>query len=654
MKKKIISTLGVAGSLSTVALFAVSCGTSESKLDSSLIADAQKDGETIGEIAFKKFMDELVADNRTDTAKKIQDIIKKSARWLYRREVTGSEFIKRIREDQMTEKEIKKADIQSLDTIDEIEDRVSAEFEDQKEAFKNQHGHGYEEAWSKELSSNAAYGNASSDKQAIDNMVTKQINNMAYNRYRMTQDSSTFTKEDVERGNPAKKDPKQKDWEWLWNLKKAGFVYSSDKTSTYDQLEEKQNVIVVSTGSFDVNLKNPSEIIGGPGKNGYLNKFDPIVVNHFLLPAIPDEKKTLSPWKVKLEDVKKWLISTKATGNAEASMNSIQNFKGLTYKKVKNKKETFDVSDEDKMLLKTTSGNKPGTVKTGGSLGMMDKLAYIKTMDPGFGFPLLNEEMKVGQFNVSNTNPLDKLSEKILNALQKSIDGNTWSGDNTNSETWANSLISLFDNIDDAQAIKIIGTEFKKAFGDSQHKWKRHVAYKIPQSGTTIVLSKFGVHVISEKTIDSKDEIIAMLKSDVVRKTKDELPYFKVIAELSKYSSDKMMILKSLLENKSFVDWLKTQPNYNGFADGNDYPDYTQKDIDYLKNKAIKGYENTLVTARVQEIKGTLGAWIDNAYMNETLIAGGTKLDPENPIWTNSMKNIYDTAIEIAKEGAVK
>ncbi|TCG10724.1 HinT-interacting membrane complex protein P80 [Mycoplasma todarodis] len=661
MKKKTLTTLSSLGAISAVALFATSCGTSAAaKVDDGLISDFKHGDKTIGKVALDSFYKDLVANNQSETAKKVQDIIKKSARWLYEKEVKGSEHIKDIREAQMTKKEKEDADLKSLETIEDIEKSVKAEFDDQKEAFMQAHGHGYEEAWKTELSTNKTYGNATSDEQAKDNMVLKQLVTSAYARYTIKKDSDTWTKADVERGNPAKNDKDQKDWAWLWNLKKAGYVFSADKSGSYDSLENTQKVIVVSTGSFVVDKKNPSELIGKKGGNGYINQYDPMVVNHFLIPAVPDAAKTLAPWKVKMPDVKKWLMSIeKSTDKPKAAMDNLGSFEGLQYNKVKkdNEVQEFGVSDKDEALLKMVAGNQPSTQKTGGSLGLMDELSYIKGMDPGFGFPLLNDEMKgKGQFDIFDKNPLDGLGQQILNALQKEADGNPTFDGGANSKEWVRNLKGVLEVVGDTKAAQIVGRQFRDAFSVGRNNKERNVAYRIKSTTTGgedkyVVASKFGVHIISKHMVTDSDELSKMLQSDVRRTTKGDSAYFKVISEINKYSSNKMLIVKSLLGNTDFIKWLKEQPNYNGKADGNDYPDYTQKDIDDIKNTAVKGYEKTLAASRANAATQGLRTWLDNAYKNQTIFAGKTGAEK---IWTDSMDNIYDAAIAIAKEGAVK
>ncbi len=172
MKKKTITAISSLGAISGVALLATSCGTAAAdKLDSKYIADVQKNGKTLtdSQIAFDTFMDRLNANGQSENAKRVKDIIKKSARWLYEKEVAGSKHLKDIREAQMTKKEKKDADLQSLKSLSDIEGSVQAQFQDQKKAFMNAHGHGYESAWKTELATNKEYGNATSDKQAIDN-----------------------------------------------------------------------------------------------------------------------------------------------------------------------------------------------------------------------------------------------------------------------------------------------------------------------------------------------------------------------------------------------------------------------------------------------------------------------------------------------------
>ncbi|CAM9131712.1 HinT-interacting membrane complex protein P80 [Mycoplasma todarodis] len=669
MKKKTITAISSLGAISGVALLATSCGTAAAdKLDGKYIADARKDGKTLtdSEIAFDKFYNQLIANGQSENAKRVQDIIKKSARWLYEKEVKGSEHLKEIREAQMTKKEKKDADLQALKSLSKIESSVRSEFDDQKEAFKQAHGHGYEDAWKTELSTNKAYGNATSDKQAIDNMVLKQIVGNAYAQHTIKQDSDTFTKEDVERGNPANKDSKQKDWEWLWNLKQKGYVFPSEKDSTYAGMEKTQKVIVVSTGSQNVDLKDPSALFGEKGGHGYINKYDPMVVNHFLLPAVPDANKSMAPWKVKIEDAKKWLMSIEPKGkDAKPAIDNLETFKGLQYGQVDDpktkKKMDFGVTESDEILLKLLGGNQAGTKKTGGSLGMMDELSYVQSMDPGFGLPLLNEEIKGDKFEVVKTNPLKGLGTKILNALQQSVDKTNFKGDK-DSKLWAKNLQTLFDLVGENDAPKIIGRVFRDAFGDTRADKQRALAYKIADATATeparyVVTSKFGVHIISDKKITDADDMKKMMQSDVMRATNGDGAYFNVISEVNKHSNDKMLIVKSLLNDSDFTKWLKDQPNYNGIADGDSYPDYTDADIKNLQETAVKGYEQTLSDTRAESAVAAVRPWVNSAFHNETLFVNSKfigKLDDEIKFWNKSLEDIYNTAVGIASEGAVK
>ncbi len=617
--------------------------------------------------------------NKTSTAdaSQVRDVINKANRFLYEKEQKASVNYKKIKEQSIKDHAkrnnksetdaIKKANIKALESISKITDRVKSEFEDQKDAYKNVHGHGWEQTWPAELAKNAKYGGAKSDKEAISHMVDAELGSQAFSRYLIKKDNFWY-KADLDKAIKG-----DKSLAWLKKQNDDGFVFSPFKDIDVKKLNADDKITVVATASFDVNQKGIGNVV-----KEYLKKFDPIYVNHLLLKAAPDAKDPYKPWKIdSMDTLKSWLMTD---GVSAPIIDGLATFKGLDFD-AKDKK--FKIDSKDKNILESgIAGNSTGTQKIGGSLGLKDQLEYISQMDPGFALPILtykdlgNENMqtlfpKAKVFEESVTNPLTGIGEKILNALQKELDGTQFTASYTKEEDYIKAVTDLISSInDDTKILTIAGTVFRDSFGI-----KRNLSYKV--GNNKLVLSTFGVHVINGHSIQSiaaqmfpaqaanltnveyEKTLLEMIKWDSQREILGEPVYFNAIKEISNDSSNQMNIIKNLLNetsNPEFVKFLKTQDNYGAKSDQisiNTYPKYTDEDIKKINDVFVKGFEKTEKQSRANASVSKINPWLNEAHKNSTLVSN--KSTPWNyDDWTASVQDIYNTAILMAKKGVTK
>ncbi len=715
MKKKIIGSIGTIGTLSLAGSLAISCASAETHEIAKDIFEITHEGKSLGKSTFEDVMKQI-KESSTKNSQQISNIFNVSAKFLYNEEQKASKKEKEFREDYIRyendgwitsepkklEKKIKEANIKALDTEEVIRKRIVAKFNDSKEAFKVKLGTKWGAAWGTELAK--SYEGAKSDEEAIENLVVKEMRASAYLRYSISKESSKFTKGQLEIGQMAildgdstdvqqKKEAEQKKlkdskatkdqtklrlipaFKWLAVLATKGLVTSSNKNKTLDSLDESDYITIISTNSFIQDQKDPSHIIGGEttGSNshGYLNKFNPTYISHFLIKAVPDEKNRLAPWKISMDDLKKLLYSTDGKNSISSLIDKFEGVKKNTASGAKTQ-DMWKVSDMDKKILKLIAGNSPEVKKSGGSLSLQDKLDYVKSMDPAFGFPLLNDRPQGSTaalkqlFDESTEHPLEKLSEKLISAIsdmpgnthvdadvsaiQKAFNYDPGKSDTANANLWQDYVDGLISTQDEKKVLSAVGRVFKNAFGSANGQF-RSVIYQ--SSKGKIVLSAFGIHIIQINDIqkqNAKETLINMIKNDIERELNGKTAFFNVLKELSKYSSDQNLIVKGLMENKEFITYLGKQRNFSAKATDDTFPKYdTKKDSADMKaiTAAIKTYEDIFNEKRAAAaVKVTRERIQKQWFANELIQADNTR-------FTKAINDIYNNALAISKKGLV-
>ncbi|CAM9147958.1 HinT-interacting membrane complex protein P80 [Mycoplasma marinum] len=708
-KRVAFSTLGGILTMSTVAAVAVSCGSTEETKTSEGKINLDGLNKTV-----EDYIKSVAQTSSTAEANQVRDILEKSISFLYEKEQIASKNMKKLREESIkdyakrngndSDKAVKEADIKELESIKDITKRVKAEFDDEKDAYKNAHGYGWEKTWPAELAKNKKYSGAKSDEEAIAHLVNKQLSSSAFGEFQIDQ-NTTWYKADVEKAIKG-----DKNWARLKKLYDNGYVFSNSQDVPYDKLNDNDKVIVVSTKSYDVNKTSIKNI-----ETDYLKRYDPMVVNHLLIKVVPDATNGFKPWKIDSLDTLKSLLMTDGT---KMTVENLEGFKGLQYKKPTAKtspapasstntgsttagkkqktQDGFFVSEKDEKLLETkVAGNSAGTKKIGGSLGFKDQLSYVEGMVPGFALPMLTT---LGTENIRNAkdsknnpianpnwmkdaaNPLSGIGTKLLDALAKArkLDPSATFKNEfpnakvTDAKTWikaVNALISSFN--DDKKVLEVAGKVFRDAFSPNGEK---NLIYQLGKN--QMVVSKFGIHIINGFTLEefnrqltgaktaTTDEKVKekefpkalheMVKSDVQRKVDGNEIYFNALAEIGSKSADRMHILESLLNKKDFITWLKTQTNYGADSSkisGNDYPKYTDDLINEIKNKHIQGYKDTLDSDRASKATSKLNTWLDTSHKNGTLIGQTDGKVWDFNDWHKSIEEIYNTSLHIAEKG---
>ncbi len=142
-----------------------------------------------------------------------------------------------------------------------------------------------------------------------------------------------------------------------------------------------------------------------------------------------------------------------------------------------------------------------------------------------------------------------------------------------------------------------MGRTLKDVFGQTGSKYR--AAIYEGKNGNKVVLSKFGIHIIKVTKVEkahAKEEIKSMIHSDLEREKNGDTPYFNVLKDLNKYSSDQFLIVDKLMKETEFLKFLAKEKNYSAITNGNIFPNYNttpgSKDLVNIK-KALKSY-NTI------------------------------------------------------------
>ncbi|MCP4336925.1 MAG: hypothetical protein GY679_03725 [Mycoplasma sp.] len=715
MKKKVLKSFGLFGVGAITTSAVVSCGSMMSSDSEGNIATVLHKNKKIKDSGVKlKGVLENIKESDVQKTKEITNVFNAAVKYLYKQEQKWSEKDKKFREmyiryqnysfeEKKIKEKIKAANIKALDNEEKIKKRVTASFLDAKDAFKNKVGTKWgEEAWGTELAK--SYNGSKSDEEAINNLIIKEMKSNAYIRYTMLKTTTKYTKGELELGKLTETQIKNLSssgdgrdklkaqmapyFVWLAKLDKEGFVSSSNKNRTLRQLTEGDYITIISTNSFVPEFKSPAEIIGGDKttsgtknghNNGYLNKFDPMYISHFLIKAIPDAKNRLSPWKIDMPDLKKLLYSTDGKNSISTQLDQ---FKGV-FKDNNNSKEEWKVNKEDENMLKLVSANGPGSKLSGGSLGLQDELKYVNEMDPGFSIAILNKDSTGATlFEENKKDPIEGLSERLIWKLEqmnggKSPDG-TSIGDfpsvvsdaasaiskraalaaNSQNQTasaieWQEYVDGLISTQSEKDVLANMGRVFRDIFGSPATKYRS--AVYLGKGDNKITLSNNGVHIMAIHKLEEKDalkNIKTMIASDVQRSKEGKTPFFKAIEEINKYSSDQFLIVKALMKEEAFKKFLGTQKNYSAEPKGNKFPNYNvasgSKDLANII-KALKSYEDIFNENRAYDSIQKIRTNIQNSYFKNELI----KLKDENK-WVQNISKIYDNALDVAKEGLVK
>lgn len=556
----------------------------------------------------------------------------------------------------------------------EVRKRQEKVLKDAKEAFIKKyptHKEGLD-AWYEERKT--SYGDARSDKEAVDHLVFRQISNDANAQFRFRIVDS-FTVEDFVLKDLDLENFDVDNYKWNKDTTNAAnakdfvdnqYDYSieeRDGTNTEDFLfpyldhatikdyateeirknSSQEGVYFLGTSSKQedkINVVN--DIANNPLTEKLLSNSNLLKTSHALINVKPNENGAHLAWTVDNKDVLKKLYK-KTDQNVQ-------------FVPAENMTKLFGDSEADQKatdrFIKLGSGNSEGTINKKGVLGLKRADEFVTSMVGGFGsgLALAYHGLKGKTINTNNqsTNVLLELQTKLL----AEVGTNGFFGDlSTNLIERNKQIDQVLENKTDEDINKVFGQIFKDVF-DSAGKGLQlvYVAndnFNTPSATdwkTTITISEeHGVHITHLELIDNTTSLQTMLEEDL-----------KEIAQKQNVGAASVEF-NTLFSN--FYDELNQLDFLIEDIDATDKSDFYKY---YLEN-AYEEKDETQAAKDIKNIVGDIKARDLRLTRNRALEAFNSKSDwYKDSLYsrtrtTNQMlpKDMYDIYYKMSKKGGL-
>lgn len=498
-----------------------------------------------------------------------------------------------------------------------------------------------ENAWINELK--RKYNGATSDAEAVSQLVYGIIKNNAYSSTKFKLDS-TYTVEQRLYAEEEKKAGRQT-FSFLLNV----YLSTDVQTRLTNTLQGHANGLTDSDKASKLffissNSKQVANIYVDPDAAAtQLESLKLVKTSHALIAAKQNAKGFTLPWTINKEAL---------IGKDDGSSFGILGFYGASNKKffsllndLKSSTTTDDGWHGDFKTFVEKATGQPSASKDG-FLGMKEKIESVIGMDKSFAIGSI--EAMYFQERTSSIQNGAPIIDYIVNKITDWMSSNSI----TNQE----SLTQKINSMSDAEITQDFGSIFRDAFSqgtETKPRWVYHVAGNV-----FIVTSSFGVHFLNIENQD-KNKIKSIIEEDISKSFDEQttssvkLNYSELI---NKYKSENDL-LKSSMSDSNFITKLKT--GYEKPSDqklDSDLPDQFAKDgttklpwsdvltliNDALDNVKSAAKNQLISQALDQNFRKQVEDKYDQKLIQEKV--GGTGSDAQKVL---TAEEIYSRALQI-------
>ncbi|EFF41302.1 HinT-interacting membrane complex protein P80 [Mycoplasmopsis alligatoris] len=498
----------------------------------------------------------------------------------------------------------------ALKTIDEVRKLQKDKVNDLKRTTQNNYGFENWEKQFKTLLAGEEYGKSSTEEQAIEFLVFKDIQSDALRSFQLenSKDSLFKTKKDINRVASSDIFELDKDGNKVLDaneqpiilVKKGEKVFKEFiKDKNYFEVANSESIITLKTKSF-----NPQKWSVDTFIDEFLKTNTPYVTSMFTIPGTPPTLLS-SPWTVDKDKFTNFALYSIIDNKVVLNGSLVSKFKNIEDYVL----DANDQKNKDKAIfenyLQTLSTDPDELKKNLGSTGVTSLTGLFKNDNVSLSMSIVSDLFEANSHKLPEVNLEDLFKISFVGETKTAVDKldkeiKSLEEKLKTTPTDSKSLNELADKTTELNRIikthlsQMKPDEFNLTIGENYRKlFVKNVnnqnllsfAYNVTgANGIKAVISQAGITLLSNRKVDSKEKFLKLLKADLINLSQGKPDYFKTLNILNASLSNRNSIIELTLKDKSFQEYLKSQVNIYAEEKG---ANYTDADIVELTNSAV-------------------------------------------------------------------
>ncbi|ADE19993.1 HinT-interacting membrane complex protein P80 [Mycoplasma crocodyli] len=547
----------------------------------------------------------------TKIKEKNEELYKKAIFYLYEQEQKASVKFQRIWNFSREIGEQENNNI-ALKSIEEVRKAQKDKLNDVKRTTQNNYGF---ENWEKQFTTQLAseeYGKSTSEEEAIEFLVFKEIEHNALRSFQLENANDTLfkTKKDINRVASADIFEVDSDGNKVLDKSKNPIIIVKKGDKSFKEFVKEKNYFEVKDSEKIITLKTrsfiPQKWNVDPFIDDFLKNNTPYVSSLFTIPGVPPTLLS-TPWTVDKDKYINLALYSIVDNKVVLNGSLISKFKNIEDYVL----EPNDEKNKDKALyenyLNALSSDPDELKKNLGSSGVTSLTQLFKNDNASLAMAMVNDLFETNTHKLPevdletlfkenyNTSTFAKIA--ALLAETKTIETEYTSA--TEETKKAEALNKLSDKTKEINTIiktyltQIKSDEFNTTIGENYkntfvktHKNEEYLsfAYNVKGApGVKAIITQGGISLLTYKKVDTKEKFMKLLKSDLVNLSESKPDYFKTLQILNASLTSKNSIIDFTLQDSGFDSYLKTQTNI--FSEDKKQK-YNDQDLNNLKNSA--------------------------------------------------------------------
>lgn len=540
--------------------------------------------------------------NKNINSENTEKIYKEAIFYLYEQEVKASKEFQRLWNESLYPGDTERTDI-ALKTLDEVRKEQENKIKDLKRQI--QAGYGFDN-WEKQFNSvitSEQYGNSSTEQEAVDYLIIKSIEKDALRKFTIESSNNSLFKSQKDVNRVAMRDIYYVDQnnnnvvDETTGKPKVMF-HKGDKV--FPQFVEGKNYFVDQNSNKITLLKSSSFVFDNWNTIlDYFKEFNKLnknfVVSTFTIPGVLENSVTGS-FKVDKNQYLQFLINSLIEDELVPNYTLIQKFEKLEYYLLENDLISNKAKSNYENYLKLLSIDSSEVKENLGSLGIQNYLTLAKNKDMAYALSTMtnifeNKEHKLPSidlnklFNFKFAEKTEIRIKSLKDEIQSLKESDSYkNGSREEKIAVKNKIIdkaSEIISIMEGEITSMTDLEFSQKISEIYNnalslnvngKNFYSIVYSIEgMNNAKLIPTSTGLTIFKFDEVTDYEKLMKLVKYDLNAVANDKTPYFNSLNVINGELENKNIILKKMLEDKEFNEYLKSNKKLsstkNSFTD---------------------------------------------------------------------------------------